>query len=96
MLRDHYCQKYVYTLASLILVIPATNCNAVSERSFIALRRLKSYLRATMTQTRLHNVLVLHGHKNLTDQLCLIEVGNDFVKGSSHREALFGIFLSTD
>ena len=49
-----------------------------------------------MTQTRLNNVLVLHGHKNLTDQLCLIEVGNDFVKGSSHREALFGTFLSTD
>ena len=59
----------VCTLASLILVMPATN--AVSERSFSALRRLKSYLRATMhmTQTRLNNVLVLHVHKNLTDQL---------------------------
>ena len=84
----------VCTLASLILVMPATN--AVSERSFSALRRLKSYLRATMTQTRLNNVLVLHVHKNLTDQLCLIEVGNEFVKGSSHREDLFGTFLPTD
>ena len=84
----------VCTLASLILVMPATN--AVSERSFSALRRLKSYLRATVTQTRLNNILVLHVHKNLTDQLCLIEVGNEFVKGSSHREALFGTFLPTD
>ena len=84
----------VCTIASLILVVPATN--AVSERSFSALQRLKSYLRATMTQTRLNNVLVLHVHKNLTDQLCLIEVGNEFVKGSSHREALFGTFLPTD
>ena len=84
----------VCTLASLILVMPATN--AASERSFSALRRLKSYLRATMTQTRLNNVLVLHVHKNLTDQLCLIEVGNEFVKGSSHRKALFGTILPTD
>ena len=84
----------ICTLASLILIMPATN--AVSERSFSALRRLKSYLRATMTQTRLNNVLVLHVHKNLTDQLCLIEVGNEFVKGSTHCEALFGTFFPTD
>ena len=40
--------------------------------------------RATMTQTRL-NVLILHVHKNRTDQLSLTEVGNEFVKGSSNR-----------
>ena len=84
----------VCTLASLILVMPATN--VVSERSFSALRCLKSYLRATMTQTRLDNVMILHVYKNRTDQLCLTEVGNEFVKGSSHREAFFGTFLPTD
>ena len=93
--RTFSCSKIIIgTLASLILIMPATN--GVSECSFSALRRLKSYLRATMTQTRLNNVLVLHVHKNLTDQLCLIEVGNEFVKGSSPREALFGTFLPTD
>ena len=35
----------VCKLLSLVLVMPATN--AVSERSFSCLRRLKSYLRAT-------------------------------------------------
>jgi len=35
--------KQVCTLVSLILVMPATN--AASERSFFAMRRLKSYLR---------------------------------------------------
>jgi len=84
----------VCTLASLILVMPATN--AVSERSFSSLRRLKSYLRATMTQARLNNALILHVHKNGTDQLSLTEVGNEFVKGSSHCETLFGQFLPTD
>ena len=54
----------VCKLLSLVLVMPATN--AVSERFFSCLRRLKSCLRAT-TQSRLNNVMVLHVHKNLTD-----------------------------
>ena len=47
----------------LLLVMPATN--AVSERSFSALRRVKSYLRSTMTQQRLNYLMVLHIHKDL-------------------------------
>ena len=35
-------------LVKLILVMPATN--ALSERSYSALRRIKNYLRSTMTQ----------------------------------------------
>ena len=38
----------VCLLLKLILVMPATN--AVSERSFSALRRIKTFLRTTMTQ----------------------------------------------
>ena len=38
-------------IAKLILVMPATS--AVSERSFSALRRIKTYLRPRMKQTRL-------------------------------------------
>ena len=84
----------VCTLASLILVMPATN--AVSEHSFSSPRCLKSYLRATMIQTRLNNIVVLHVHKDHTSQLSLTELENEFVKGSSQREALFGKFLPTD
>ena len=57
----------VCVLASLMLVKPATN--AISERSFSALRRIKSYLRATMSQERLNQSMVLHVHKHLTDPL---------------------------
>ena len=46
--QRHYYLHEVCVLASLILVMLATN--AVSERSFSALRRIKSYLRATMSQ----------------------------------------------
>ena len=73
----------VCMLLSLVLVMPATN--AVSERSFSCLRRLKSYLRATMSQSRLNNVMVLHVHKNLTDKLSLVDIGNNFIQVTESR-----------
>ena len=84
----------VCKLASLILVMPSTN--ASSERSFSSLRRIKTYLRSTMSQSRLNNVMMLHIHKERTDQLDLIELGNAFVKNSNHRETLFGNFVPND
>ena len=52
----------VHCLVSLILVMPATN--ASSERSFSALRRVKTFLRTTMTQLRLNNSMILIVHGN--------------------------------
>lgn len=67
----------VCTLASLILVMPATN--AVSERSFSTLRVVKNYnIHSTMKQTRLNNVMILKVHSDRTDTLNLIEIGNGF------------------
>ena len=40
----------VVRLFQLLVTLPATN--ATSERSFSALRRIKSYLRSTMSQVR--------------------------------------------
>lgn len=51
----------VFTVMKLLLLMPASN--ATSERSFSALRRIKTYLRSTMTQQRLNNLMVLHVHK---------------------------------
>ena len=45
------------TLMKLILVLPATN--AVSERSFSALKRLKTACRSTMPDPRLNNLITL-------------------------------------
>ena len=70
-------------LLTLILVIPATN--AVSERSASALRRVKSYLRSTMSQVRLNNLLILHVHKQRTDELDLRIILNEFVSSNEHR-----------
>ena len=72
----------VVYLIKLILVMPATN--ATSERSFSALKRVKTYLRATMTQKQLNHLMVLHVHKSSTDRLEPAMIGNQFVAGSEH------------
>lgn len=77
----------VRQLLQLILVMPATN--ATSERSFSALRRLKTYLRTTMSQQRLNHLMVMHVHKERTDSLNLKAVLNDFVGESEHRSGIF-------
>jgi len=46
----------VERLLRLCLVSPASSCSA--ERSFRALRRLKTWLRSTMTQRRLNHVII--------------------------------------
>ena len=53
----------VCVLLRLLLVMPASN--AVSERSFSALRRVKTYLRSTMNQDRLNHLMILHIHREV-------------------------------
>ena len=79
----------VCVILKLILIMPATN--ATSERSFSALRRLKTYLRNTMTQQRLNNVMMLHVHKELTDEIDLGLIVTEFIGDSEHRQSIFGI-----
>ncbi|KAL5517850.1 hypothetical protein EMCRGX_G003479 [Ephydatia muelleri] len=80
----------VCTLVRLLLVMSATN--AVSERSASALRKVKTYLRTTMCDTRLNNLLVLHVHKDRCDSLVLAVCLNQFVSDSEHRLSLSGKF----
>ena len=80
----------VVKLITLVLVMPATN--ASSERSFSALRRVKTYLRSTMSQSRLNHLMILHVHKKCTEKLDLMKVASDFVQNNEHRYNLFGKF----
>uniref|UniRef100_A0A670JLM7 DUF4371 domain-containing protein n=1 Tax=Podarcis muralis TaxID=64176 RepID=A0A670JLM7_PODMU len=61
----------------LLQVVPITT--ATAERSFSALRRLKSYLRSTMGQKRLNNLAVLQAHRVVLDELDIRPVINDFI-----------------
>ena len=76
----------VFTLVKLILVVPATD--ALSERSYSALRRLKTYLRTTMCQDRLNHCMILCVHKELTDALEITDIGNQFVSNCKDQTRL--------
>ena len=76
------------------MVMPATN--AVSERSFSVLKRIKSYLRSTTSNNRLNHLMVLHVHKDKLDKLDLVKVANDFVARVDSRRQVFGVFTTND
>jgi len=84
----------VVTICKLISVNPATS--ASSERSFSAARRLKTWLRASMTQERFNSIAVLNIHKEKNDELCLLTVANEFVSRNERRKVKFGTFSKND
>ena len=79
----------VCTVLKLILVLPATN--AECERCFSALKRIKTYLRNSMSQKRLSDMMVLDVHEEETENLDLIQIANDFSVGNDRRKHDFGI-----
>jgi hAT family C-terminal dimerisation region len=78
----------VDVLLRLLLVVPASS--ATAERSFSCLRRLKTFLRSTMSQSRLNHLAVLHVHQDRTDVLDLQAVFLEFVAKNDHRKRVFG------
>ena len=88
-------QKTMYqdiiTLIKLIMLAPASNAN--SERVFSSLRRIKTYLRSTMNQERLENLMVLTVHKEILDNLEIVQAAETFTKASVRRIRNFGTFL---
>jgi len=76
-------------LVHILLVCPASLAELV-ERSFSVLRRLKTWLRSTMTQTRLNAVPVCHVHQDLLDASDLYEVIELFINKCESRIKLFG------
>ena len=80
----------VSLLVKLIALMPATN--AVSERSASALCCVKTYLRSSMTQVRLNNMMVVHIHKALTDTIDVKSILTEFSTANEERRRVFGSF----
>jgi hypothetical protein len=78
----------VEQLIRLLLVCPASSCTA--ERSFSALRRLKTWLRNNMTQSRLNAIAVCNVHQEIIDQINLSKVAEEFAGRSDIRRNIFG------
>ena len=84
----------VAKMIKLVTIMSVTN--AVSERSFSAMRRLYTYLRTNMGSSRLNNVMVLHIHKGRLNKLSMVDVANDFVFQRDLKKTLFGRFDNID
>ena len=84
----------IITLCKLLLVIAATS--VAGERSFSFARRLKTWQRSTMTQTRFSYLTVLNTHKQRTDKLCRIDVANQFAALSENRKSNFSTYKESD
>ena len=80
----------VLILLKLLLVCPVSSCEC--ERSFSALRRLKTWLRTTMTQRRLNHISICHVHQEQLDNVNVHELAKLFVQKSEIRRGIFGTF----
>lgn len=77
----------VFKLCRILIVLPSSSASA--ERSFSMLRRIKTYLRSTMTQTRLNNLCILNAYPEMVDEILVDDLMSDFIN-NSHRQNLFG------
>ena len=60
----------LFTLPKLLLVVPAAN--AISERSGVSLRGIRTCLRTTMCQSHLNHCMLLNTYKEALDELVLL------------------------
>ena len=51
------------TIIGVLLTMPATS--ATCERSFSGMKRIRNYLRTTMTSDRLSSLALIHVHKDM-------------------------------
>ena len=56
------------------------------------MRRLKTYLRSSMRQSRLNHVMLLNINREKVDQLDIDVIVDEFVVDSEHRLHQFGKF----
>ena len=84
----------IITVCKLLQVNPATS--ATGERSFSTARRLKTWLRSQMLQSRFTNLAFLNTQKERLDKLCLVAVANEFVLLNENRQRNFGTFSVAD
>ena len=79
----------VLILAKLLLVAPATN--ATSERTFFTLRRIKTYLRSTMSNNRLNHNMVIHIHGQDDKEIDINAGMKEFIQKNDRRKCIFGM-----
>ena len=81
----------VLAIVHLILINPATSCTP--GRFFSIARRIKTWLRSTVVTKRFNNLSILSIHKELTDSINLVDIGNEFASKYDGRRMNLGKFV---
>ena len=80
----------IVKLIRIVLCMLVSTCTA--ERSFSCLRRLKTYLRSTMSQERLNHAAILCCHKDVVETLYFPSMINEFIKKNPIRMKTFALY----
>ena len=74
-------------LIQIFITIPAT-----AEQTFSSLKKLKTFLRSTMTQPQLNALILMYVHRDLTESMDLTDIAGSFVSVNDRRRFYFGCF----
>lgn len=77
----------------LILILSQPISVAQAERSFSCLRRLKNWLRSTMSQARLTHLAIIAMHKTRLEKIKMCDLINTFIEKNAERRSVFGVFF---
>ena len=69
---------------SMTIVVSTAHC----ERSFSALKRIKPYLRSSMSESRLQDISILAIEKKIANELSLDDVVDKFATTDNNRRIL--------
>ena len=91
MIMNSFSQSFLSEVNSLLriyLTVPMSS--ATAERTFSTLRRLKNYLRTTMTQIRLNNITLCYTHKDRLEIMDMVDIAQQFISCNDRRRNFFG------
>ena len=88
-LQERVIINIVITNVKMVLTTGATN--ATPERSFSLARRVKTWLRSSMTKKSINALTILRSNKDIVGKLSLVAIGNDFVDNLLNRRNNLGI-----
>ena len=81
----------LFKLLAIFFTLPVTTCTA--ERSFSTMRRLKTYLRSTMTSDRMSGLALMTIHREINPRNYLDEVLKIFINMHPRRLDFPNIFF---
>ena len=90
-------KKLIVNVCKMYRILAVNSASSsTAERTFFIVRKVKNWMRSSMLPSRFNSFAMLHYHKERTDRLDLIKIGNHFVHSNENRLRLFGEFTEND